>query len=74
MPFGRTGSDWLLIDTDVYFKHTDYDLQNAAEQIRKSDYPQAEDFVLNNVLQVPSEEKMLELLTKMEAKQAKRTD
>jgi putative phosphoesterase len=74
MPFGRTGSDWLLIDTDIHFKHTDYDIQNAAERIRKSDYPQAEDFIQNNVLQAPSEVKMLEMLTRMEANQAKKTN
>ncbi|MBI3168902.1 MAG: metallophosphoesterase family protein [Chloroflexi bacterium] len=73
MPFGRTGADWLLIDTDIKFKHTVYDTANAAERIRKSDYPQAEDFIQNNVLQAPSEIKMLEMLTKMEANQTKKT-
>jgi putative phosphoesterase len=74
MPFGRTGADWLLIDTDIYFKHTVYDSANAAERIQKSDYPQAKDFIQNNVLQAPSDVKMLEMLTSMEANQAKKTN
>jgi putative phosphoesterase len=71
MPFGRTGADWLLIDTEITFIHTDYDVNEAAERIRQSNYPQAEDFVVNNVLHAPSEKKMLELLTQMEVNQAK---
>jgi predicted phosphodiesterase len=70
MSFGRTGADWLLIDTNIYFKHTDYDIPDAAERIRGSNYPQAEDFVLNNVLRAPAKTKMLEMLTKMEKNQA----
>jgi putative phosphoesterase len=72
MPFGRTGADWLMIDNDVHFKHTTYDIAHAAERIRKSNYYQAEEFVQNNVLQAPSEIKMLEMLTIMEANQAKK--
>lgn len=34
MPFGSTGADWLMIETDVVFRHTDYDAIEAAEHIR----------------------------------------
>jgi putative phosphoesterase len=68
MPFGRPGADWLLLGPDVQFRHTDYDLVKAAERIRDTEYPQAQDFAANNVLQPPSETKMLELFTSVELK------
>lgn len=71
MPFGRTGADWLLIDSEIKFKHTNYDIHSAAERICNSEYPHAEDFVENYVLQAPSCDKMLEMLTRMEAEQTK---
>jgi putative phosphoesterase len=66
MPFGEPGADWLLLGPDVQFRHTRYDLAKAAEQIRDTDYPQAQDFAANNVLQPPSETKMLDLFTRAE--------
>ena len=70
MAIGRTGADWLLIDGDVHFRHSDYGLAKAAERIRQSDYPYAEEFVENNVLQVPPESKMFEIIALLEANQA----
>jgi predicted phosphodiesterase len=66
MPFGEPGADWLLLGPDVQLRHTRYDLAKAAEQIRDTDYPQAQDFAANNVLQPPSETKMLDLFTRAE--------
>jgi predicted phosphodiesterase len=66
MPFGEPGTDWLLLGPDVQLRHTHYDLAKAAEQIRDTDYPQAQDFAANNVLQPPSETKMLDLFTRAE--------
>ena len=63
MPFGKTGADWLLLGEKVEFRHTNFELNKAAELILKTDYPHAEDFVKNNVLNAPSEEKMLEILS-----------
>lgn len=55
MPFGEGGAHWLLIDGDaLYFQRTMYDVDEAAEQIRTSDYPQAEQFATGNVLSVPT--------------------
>lgn len=65
MPFGKTGSDWLAVGKNIEFRHTDYDLAAAAERIRQTDYPQAEDFAANNVLQPPSAEEALAIFTKM---------
>ena len=44
MPFGEPGADWLLLGPDVQLRHTHYDLAKAAEQIRATDYPQAQNF------------------------------
>jgi len=66
MPFGEPGADWLLLGPDVQLRHTRYDLAKAAEQIRDTGYPQAHDFAANNVLQPPSETKMLDLFTRAE--------
>ena len=68
MPFGEPGADWLLLDTDVQFRHTPYDLTKAAERIRKTHYPQAQDFAARNVLQPPSEGEMIEAFTRAELK------
>ena len=72
MPFGKAGADWLLIDKEISFNHTNYDLNKASERIRQSDYPYADDFAKNNVLNPPSEKKMLEMLTRMETEQTKK--
>jgi putative phosphoesterase len=68
MPFGLPGADWLLLGPDVELRHTAFDLAQAAECIRKTEYPQAEDFAARNVLQVPSEEEMLKVLMRAELK------
>ncbi len=64
MPFGEPGADWLLIEFDVQLRHTPYDLTKAAGRIRETNYPQAEDFATQYVLQPPSEEQMLEAFTR----------
>lgn len=65
MPFGEPGAYWLLLKPDVQLRHTPYDLTKAAERILKTNYPQAQDFATNNVLQPPSEERMLETFTRV---------
>ena len=66
MPFGDPGAYWLLLGPDVRLRHTPYDLAQAAERIRATQYPQAEEFATHDVLQPPSEEKMLEVFTPFE--------
>ena len=68
MPFGKPGAYWLLLGPDVQLRHTPYDLAKAAERIRASSYPEAEDFAARNVLQPPSEKEMLEAFSKAELK------
>lgn len=66
MPFGDPGADWLLMGPDVQLRHTPYDFSEAAERIRATRYPQAQDFAANNVLQPPSEAEMLEAFAQVE--------
>jgi putative phosphoesterase len=68
MPFGEPGADWLLLGPDVQLRHTPYDLAAAAERIRDTDYPQAQDFAARSVLRPPSEGEMLEAFTRAELK------
>lgn len=70
MPFGGTEADWLLIDGNEFqFVHTKYDLINAAERMRTSNYPNVEDFIQNNVINSPTQDMMIDVLTKIEAQQ-----
>jgi putative phosphoesterase len=66
MPFGKAGADWLLLGPDVQLRHTSYDLARAAERVRATAYPQAQEFAARNVLQPPSEEEMLALFSRAE--------
>jgi putative phosphoesterase len=66
MPFGEPGAYWLLLGPDVQLRQTPYDLTNAAERIRATNYPQAQDFAARNVLQPPTEGESLELLARAE--------
>jgi putative phosphoesterase len=63
MPFGEPGADWLLLGPGVELRHTPYDLAKAAERIRGTEYPQAQEFAAINVLRPPSERDMLERFT-----------
>jgi putative phosphoesterase len=64
MPFGKAGTDWLLLGPDIQFRHTAYDLANAADRVRSTTYPQAEDFAARNILNRPTEQEMLEVFTR----------
>jgi len=68
MPFGEPGAYWLLLGPDINLRHTSYDLAKAAEHIRSTQYPQAQEFAAGNVLQPPSEEKTLEAFARVELK------
>jgi predicted phosphodiesterase len=66
MPFGAPGAFWALLGPDVQLRHTPYDLTQAAERIRATQYPQAQEFAAQNVLQPPSEKEMLEIFGRAE--------
>jgi len=63
MPFGEPGAYWLSLGPNVQLRRTSYDLASAAERIRATSYPLAEDFAANDVLKPPSEEEMLKVFS-----------
>jgi predicted phosphodiesterase len=68
MPFGEPGAYWLLIGPDVQLRRTSYDLGAAAQRIRATAYPNAEEFAASNVLQPPSEQTILDAFSHAELK------
>lgn len=68
MPFGEPAAYWLLLGPDVELRCTTYDLNQAAQRVRATAYPQAQEFADRNVLHPPSEAEMLELFARVELK------
>jgi len=66
MPFGQPRADWILLGPDIQFRHTPYDLVNAADRVRNTNYPEAEDFAARYILNPPTEQEMLEIFTRVE--------
>ena len=66
MPFGDAGACWALLESDVELRRTKYDLNAAAERIRATAYPQAEQFASQNVITRPSESQILDVYSKVE--------
>src|SRR3954467_13922653 len=64
MPFGDPGAYWLLLGPSVELRRTSYDLARAAELVRATTYPRAEEFATQNILRPPSEETMLAAFTR----------
>jgi putative phosphoesterase len=58
MPWGRRGADWLMIDERIELRHTDYDTQAAADAVRGSGYPDADDFFVRGVSAPPPLDQM----------------
>jgi putative phosphoesterase len=56
MPYAdHPGAYWMLIGPDGFeFRRTTYDLERAARDIEGSGYPQAREFVKENVLAIPT--------------------
>ncbi|OOC61578.1 metallophosphoesterase family protein [Paenibacillus ihbetae] len=70
MPFAeRSGAYWLLI-TPSGFEHkcTLYDLENAANEIRASQDPQANDFAEKNVLTIPTPVQAMDMFERLRTK------
>ena len=68
MPFEEAGAYWLLLGPGVQLRRTPYDLAKAAERIRDTTYPQAQDFAARNVLSPPSERETLDAFARVELK------
>jgi predicted phosphodiesterase len=56
MPFGTTGAEWLLLGPVVELRKTSYDLNAAAEEFRRTDYPMVEEMAVRYLLNPPSEQ------------------
>jgi len=69
MSFQGPGAYWLLIDrTGPHLRRTIYDVKKAAEIVRGTHYPQAEEFAARNILAPPSEASMLDAFSRVELK------
>ena len=51
---GRPGAFWAILDEGVELRHTDYDRERAAELIRASGHPRAEEIAAENILESPT--------------------
>jgi predicted phosphodiesterase len=61
MPYeAQPGAYWALLGPDVELRRTDYDLEAAAESVRTTGFPGAEELAAENVLKVPSAEEATE--------------
>jgi predicted phosphodiesterase len=65
MPFGEPGAYWLLLSSEIQLRRTAYNLSEAADLIRATNYPQARDFGERSILRPPSEEAMLQAFARI---------
>jgi putative phosphoesterase len=56
---GRTGAYWALLDDGVSFRRTEYDLERAAELVRSSGHPRADEIATENILASASREEAI---------------
>ena len=68
MPFGDPGAYWLMLGPDVQLRHTKYNLAKAADRIRATPFPQAQEFADRDVLKPRSASEMLELFARVEVR------
>jgi putative phosphoesterase len=62
MPYeAEPGAYWAIVEKgDVDFRRTEYDLEPAAERIRASGYPFADEIADENILTIPSRQEALD--------------
>ena len=67
MPYAdRPGAYWLLLSPQGYeFRCTRYDGEAAAQEIRASGNPQAQEFAEENVLKVPTAAEAMDVFERM---------
>jgi predicted phosphodiesterase len=61
---GRPGAYWALLGPDVEFRHTEYDVVSAAEEIRRTGMPQADE-VAETLLRPPTPEEATDVFEGM---------
>jgi putative phosphoesterase len=60
MPYAPSpGAYWAILDDEVEFRHTEYDLERAAAAIMETSHPMRDEIAMENVLVVPSREEAL---------------
>jgi hypothetical protein len=47
---GRAGAYWAILDQGVELRHAEYDVERAAELVRRSGHPRAEEIAAENIL------------------------
>lgn len=67
MPYAdQPGAYWLLLGPEgCEFHRTTYNLEAAAQAVRTSGYPQAQEFADENVLKIPTAEEAMEVFERM---------
>jgi putative phosphoesterase len=50
---GRAGAYWAILDEGVELRRSEYDLERAAELVRRSGHPRAEEIAAENILVSP---------------------
>lgn len=68
MPYGDPGAYWLLLGPGVSLRKTSYDLEGAAELVRKTEYPLAQDFANNNILKPETAQEAIKYFEKTATK------
>jgi len=58
---GVPGARWAIVDEGVELRSTDYDRERAAELIRASGHPRAEEIATENILATPTREEALDV-------------
>lgn len=58
---GRPGAYWAILDEGVELRRTEYDRERAAELIRRSGHPRAEEIARENILESPTRAEALEV-------------
>lgn len=66
MPFEEPGAYWLLLGPSVELQRTSYDAQSAADRVRKTAYPQAQQFAGGNIIAPPARRLMMDAFIKAE--------
>jgi putative phosphoesterase len=57
---GRPGAYWAILDAGVELRRTEYDRERAAELIRGSGHPRADEIAAENILESPTRAEALE--------------
>jgi putative phosphoesterase len=58
---GRPGAYWAILDEGIERRRSDYDRERAADLIRRSGHPRAEEIAAENILQSPTRAEALEV-------------